>query len=91
MVQFLQAVSMFAPSGGDLSPVLQDLDKLVVGPFMAVDEVTAADISAAPMLQRLFEDSLVPATCSNLHMWWKAISARPTFQKTMVRSYWWWW
>eukprot|EP00438_Fugacium_kawagutii_P021237 Skav201653 [mRNA] locus=scaffold3160:213651:214514:+ [translate_table: standard] len=78
-------------AGGDLGPVLQDLDKLVVGPFMAGDEVTAADISAAPMLQRLFEDSLVPSSCSNLHAWWKAINARPSFQKTMVRSYWWWW
>ena len=77
--------------GGDLTPVLEDLDKLVVGPFMAGDDVSAADLSAAPMLQRLFEDSLVPSSCRNLHAWWKNINARPTFQKTVVRSYWWWW
>ena len=76
---------------GDLAPVLKDLEKLVVGPYMAGDEVTAADISAAPMLQRLFDDSLVPAECTKLHAWWQAISERPTFQKTVVRSYWWWW
>eukprot|EP00439_Symbiodinium_sp_Y106_P083586 s273_g23.t2 len=44
----------------DLGPVLQALDKLVAGPFMVGDEVTVADISAAPMLQRLFEDGMVP-------------------------------
>lgn len=76
---------------GDLAPVLTDLDKLVVGPFMAGDELTAADISAAPMLQRLFDDSLVPTECSKLHSWWQTINERPTFQKTCVRSYWWWW
>ncbi|CAE7187753.1 DHAR4 [Symbiodinium microadriaticum] len=75
----------------DLGPVLQALDKLVAGPFMAGDEVTVADISAAPMLQRLFEDGMVPKDLTKLHSWWNTVNALPTFQKTMVSSYWWWW
>ena len=75
----------------DLMPVLKDLEQLVVGLFMAGDELTAADISAAPMLLRLFEDSMVPKDCTKLHAWWQAMMERSTFQKTCVRSYWWWW
>ena len=28
---------------------------------------------------------------TKLHSWWNAVNALPTFQKTMVSSYWWWW
>ncbi|CAE7207809.1 DHAR1 [Symbiodinium pilosum] len=76
---------------GDLGPVLQDLDKMVVGPFLTGEEVTVADVSAAPMLQRIFEDGMVPEELTQLHAWWNAVNALPSFQKTMVRSYWWWW
>ncbi|CAE7373874.1 DHAR2 [Symbiodinium natans] len=76
---------------GDLGPVLQDLDKMVAGPFLAGEEVTVADISAAPMLQRLFEDGMVPQELTQLHSWWNAVNGLPSFQKTMVQSYWWWW
>lgn len=79
-------------SSGDLTPVLKDLEDLIVAdPYMAGKDVTAADLSAAPMLQRLFNDGMVPPELSKLHSWWTAINAREGFQKTVASSYWWWW
>lgn len=85
-----------AKLGGRMEPlnrVLRKMDELVQGPFVAGDAFGVAEVSAAPMLQRLFEERLVPSDCARLHDWWRAVSERPAFQQTKLSpgSYWWWW
>lgn len=79
--------------GGDLDEVLRELDGLVAGPFVAGEAISNADISAAPMMQRLFEAGYVPDELTKLHAWYEALSARSAFQKTKLAkgNYWWWW
>ncbi|CAK0865736.1 unnamed protein product [Prorocentrum cordatum] len=76
-----------------LGAVLRQMDSLVAGPFVAGEEISVADVSAAPMMQRLFEDGMVPAELAKLHAWWAEVSQRPAFRKTALPAgqYWWWW
>lgn len=67
-----------------LDSVLDRLDSLVVGPYVAGDAFTLADVSAAPVMQRFFEDDFVPGRYSRLHAWWKAVQSRPSFKKTKL-------
>eukprot|EP00928_Gymnodinium_smaydae_P082508 TRINITY_DN65848_c0_g1_i1.p2 TRINITY_DN65848_c0_g1~~TRINITY_DN65848_c0_g1_i1.p2 ORF type:complete len:216 (+),score=49.87 TRINITY_DN65848_c0_g1_i1:69-650(+) len=77
----------------DVDAALGRLDDLVLGPYVLGDALSVADISAAPMLQRLFEDDQVSKDNRKLHAWWAAVSDRPAFKKTKLArgSYWWWW
>eukprot|EP00746_Dinoflagellata_sp_MGD_P040030 gnl/MRDRNA2_/MRDRNA2_196622_c0_seq1.p1 gnl/MRDRNA2_/MRDRNA2_196622_c0~~gnl/MRDRNA2_/MRDRNA2_196622_c0_seq1.p1 ORF type:complete len:197 (+),score=39.17 gnl/MRDRNA2_/MRDRNA2_196622_c0_seq1:110-700(+) len=76
-----------------IQDVFGKLDNLILGPFVAGDTFGIAEFSAAPMLQRLFEENMVPKKFAKLHMWWQSVSQRPSFQKTKLPpgSYWWWW
>mmetsp|Transcript_118030 Transcript_118030/g.333853 ORF Transcript_118030/g.333853 Transcript_118030/m.333853 type:complete len:263 (-) Transcript_118030:103-891(-) len=78
---------------GGLAPVLHELDEAIVGPYMVGDRLSPADISAAPMMQRLFESGMVPEEHARLVGWWRSVSQRPAFLKTKLRkgAYWWWW
>mmetsp|Transcript_3262 Transcript_3262/g.8994 ORF Transcript_3262/g.8994 Transcript_3262/m.8994 type:complete len:195 (-) Transcript_3262:40-624(-) len=77
-----------------LQAAFAKLDAMVAaGPYVHGTAFGVADISAAPMLQRLFEDGQVPKEFVNLHNWWEHVSQRPAFVKTKLApgSYWWWW
>jgi len=78
---------------GDVQPILEYLNELVAGPFVSGEQLSTADVSGAPMFQRLFDADMVPREHGRLHAWWEAVSSRPTFKKTRLEgpsSYWWW-
>jgi len=75
----------------ELPQVLHKLNGLLVGPYVTGDSFGVADISSAPIFQRIFDENMVPEEFDKLHAWWHAVSGRPAFKKTSTdRGLYWW-
>lgn len=82
--------------GGDKKKMwkkLEELDSVVVGPYVCGEDITVADCAGFPFLWRIENEygSLNKHNCPNLHNWLQACKANPSFSKTVQSSWWWWW
>jgi len=60
--------------------------------FLAGDNFTLADISAAPILQRLHQRGWLDGRLYPLVTeWWHRLEVRPSVAATVLDSWWWWW
>jgi glutathione S-transferase len=82
--------------GGDKSKMwkkLEELDSIVIGPYVCGDDVTVADCAGFPFLWRIENEygSLDKHNCPNLANWLQTCKENPSFSKTVQNSWWWWW
>lgn len=72
---------------------LEEMDKAVVGPYIASQRVTTADCHAFPFVWRLKQEySTAFATdYPALNEWVETCEQQPEFSRTVQSSWWWWW
>ena len=70
---------------------LQELDALIVGPYVCGEDITIADCAAFPFLWRVDQEYGLSGKCDNLASWVATCQAHSAFSKTVQRSWWWWW
>ena len=73
---------------------LQELDSLIVGPFVTGDKITVADCAGFPFLWRIdneYGTQWEKYGCTNIPNWLEQCSQQPSFSRTVQGSWWWWW
>eukprot|EP00639_Heterosigma_akashiwo_P005534 CAMPEP_0194568822 /NCGR_PEP_ID=MMETSP0292-20121207/6789_1 /TAXON_ID=39354 /ORGANISM="Heterosigma akashiwo, Strain CCMP2393" /LENGTH=200 /DNA_ID=CAMNT_0039418959 /DNA_START=320 /DNA_END=922 /DNA_ORIENTATION=- len=80
-------------SGGReaLTSLLEEFDASVTGPFLTGEQVTVADISMFPMMQRVESEFGFPQGSEKLRTWFDSMMALPAVNETCQASWWWWW
>jgi len=90
-----KAVMCGGGSSKSLPATLAAFESKVGGTFLMGEDFSLADAAAAPMFQRVMSEKarfgLVQESHPRIFAWWAAVSARPSFAKTVVSNYWWWW
>ncbi|GKY90840.1 hypothetical protein MPSEU_000056800 [Mayamaea pseudoterrestris] len=74
----------------ELQKVLEELNAMVVGPYLAGNLITTADCHAFPFLWRLNDEYRLDDYPS-LQQWLNKCSKEQAFSKTIQSSWWWWW
>jgi len=90
-----QTINGRSSSSDQFHAALKEFDGAVKGPYLLGDDITLADIVAAPMIWRIRTEAsslnVTPKEYPNLCAWMDKVSSRPSFSKTVSASWWWWW
>jgi glutathione S-transferase len=72
---------------------LQELDQLIVGPYVCGEHVTVADCAGFPFLWRIDSEygPIEEYGCDNIRTWLDTCKKNEAFSKTIQPTWWWWW